>query len=206
VLSRIGFVIALVVSGCGERTASVHRAPSHADDGSKAGASAWRVPDGWRSETIPFPLDFAPALAHTGAEELRFPPGMFEAGAPDYWSYAFVWRTEDAARLDAAALAGELGQYFRGLVAGVAADKKLEVQPEQVVATARAEGDRFVIGAQVFDVFGSGSPVALEGWAQRHDCGDGALWTFVLAPPTTVIRSQLDELAASAHPSFCRGQ
>jgi len=46
------------------------------------------VPAGWRSEVIPFPLDFAPAIHHGGLEDLRFPPGMFDPRSPDYWSYS----------------------------------------------------------------------------------------------------------------------
>ena len=49
------------------------------------------TPEGWRTETIPFPLEFAPELDYEGVEELRFAPGMFTEGAEDYWTYAFVW-------------------------------------------------------------------------------------------------------------------
>ena len=49
------------------------------------------TPDGWRTETIPFPLDFAPELEYEGLEELRFSPGMFAEMKTDFWSYAFVW-------------------------------------------------------------------------------------------------------------------
>jgi hypothetical protein len=38
--------------------------------------AAWPVPAEWKSEIIPFPLGFAPGLAHRGLEELRFPPGF----------------------------------------------------------------------------------------------------------------------------------
>src|SRR5689334_4549959 len=62
--------------------------------------SGWELPAKWRAEVIPFPLEFAPALAHRGFEELRFPPGFFDPSAGDYWSYTFVWRSEDAAELD----------------------------------------------------------------------------------------------------------
>jgi len=41
------------------------------------------VPQGWRSEVIRFPLDFAPSLAHRGYEDLRFPPGMFDPKDPE---------------------------------------------------------------------------------------------------------------------------
>ncbi|MEO7733588.1 MAG: hypothetical protein ABIY55_21675, partial [Kofleriaceae bacterium] len=33
-----------------------------------SGAQPWAVPDGFRSETIPFPLDFAPSVTHQGVE------------------------------------------------------------------------------------------------------------------------------------------
>jgi hypothetical protein len=165
---------------------------------------AWRVPAGWRTETIAFPLGFAPTVAHEGFEELRFPPGMFTAGAPDYWSYVFVWRLDDAARLDASQLADELTRYFRGLITAVDADKHQVKEPERVVATARVDGDRFAIAADIFDAFGDGRAVELQGWAQRHDCGSGVLWTFVLAPAATSIRAELDELAGAARASYCK--
>jgi hypothetical protein len=50
------------------------------------------TPEGWRTETIPFPLEFAPELDYEGLEELRFAPGMFKEGSADFWSYAFVTR------------------------------------------------------------------------------------------------------------------
>src|SRR5512138_1452561 len=77
----------------------------------------WTIPAGWKSETIPFPLEFAPAITHRGVEELRFPPGMFDPAAPGYWSYTFVWRTDDEALIAAPVLAAELTTYFRGLLA-----------------------------------------------------------------------------------------
>ncbi len=34
------------------------------------------TPEGWQTETIPFPLEFAPEIKYEGLEELRFAPGM----------------------------------------------------------------------------------------------------------------------------------
>src|SRR3954469_12003229 len=48
----------------------------------------WPLPEGWKAETIPFPLDFAPDLRHTGVEELRFSPGFGDPAAPDNWNLA----------------------------------------------------------------------------------------------------------------------
>src|SRR6187402_1986296 len=57
-------------------------------------AFAWPTPAGWRSETIPFPLDFAPSLPYRGTEELRFAPGFFEPTSETYFTYSFVWLVE----------------------------------------------------------------------------------------------------------------
>jgi hypothetical protein len=162
--------------------------------------AAWRVPDGWKSETIPFPLEFAPSIAHRGAEELRFPPGFLEPGKPGYWSYAFTWRTEDAALLDAGALAAELTAYFKGLVAAVDQKRRIDAAARESIA-ARAEPDgpgRWKLTAHVIDAFKTGAPIDLVGWAARTSCGSGALWTFVLARPDSPLRGELDSLARSA--------
>lgn len=45
------------------------------------------TPEGWREETIPFPLSFAPDLPHRGVELLRFAPGFLEQGQDGFWSY-----------------------------------------------------------------------------------------------------------------------
>jgi hypothetical protein len=154
----------------------------------------WPTPAGWKSETIPFPLGFAPSLAHRGVEELRFAPGMFDPAAPGYWSYAFVWRVENAAELDAKQLGDDLTTYFRGLIAAV--DKTLAVDP--VAATATGGGPRFELKARVIDAFKSKQPVDLTGWAERKACAKGALWIFVFSPATSAVRGELDALAAKA--------
>lgn len=157
----------------------------------------WPTPAGFRSETIPFPLDFAPQLAHRGVEELRFAPGFFDPAAPGYWSYAFVWRTEDPAALDAAAVGAELTAYFRGLIEAVDAAKQI-ADRDAIVAHGTAAGARVTVTAHVFDAFKTKLPLDLVGWAERRACGGGALWRFVLAPAASPLRATLDALAAEA--------
>jgi hypothetical protein len=155
------------------------------------------VPAGWKSEVIPFPLEFAPAITHRGVEELRFAPGFFDPDKPGYWSYAFAWRTDDAAALDGAALAGELTAYFRGLIAAV--DEKHRIADrDAIVVTATAEGPRFTLAAHVFDAFKTAQPLDLTGWAARTPCGSGALWVFVLGPTASGVRGDLEALAKTA--------
>lgn len=160
----------------------------------------WSIPAGFRGETIPFPLDFAPGLAHKGVEELRFAPGFFDPAAPGYWSYAFVWRTEDPAALDAQALGAELTVYFRGLTEAVDEAKQIANKDAivAIVAQAPAAGGRATVTAHVFDAFKTKLPLDLVGWAERDACGTGALWRFVLAPAASTLRPTLDVLAAAA--------
>ncbi len=159
--------------------------------------STWRVPDGWKHEVIPFPLDFAPALGHRGVEELRFPPGFLDDGAPNQWSYVFVWRLDDPAMMDAATLGTALTTYFRGLLGAIDGDKH-RLDPTQITATAVPHGNDFALTAHVIDTFHAAGPVDLVGSARRVACGHGAVWTFVLAPAGSPIRAQLDELAVLA--------
>lgn len=159
-----------------------------------APAAPWPTPPGWSTETIPFPLGFAPDVRHEGEEELRFPPGVFDPTAPGYWSYAFIWRTTDPARLDAAALGDELTRYYRGLIAAVAGT----APPDTVGARAVAAPDGFALTVNLVNAFGAGEPVDLTGWARRTACGAGALWVFALAPAASTVRADVDALARAA--------
>lgn len=188
-------LLLVLALGCSDKPAKPAAKPLT----SESPAAAWSLPAGWKSEIIPFPLDFAPTIQHTGIEELRFPPGFFDPAAGDYWSYAFVWRTTDAAALDAAALGNELQLYFRGLITAVDEKKQQVKDKAAIVASATGTGPRFELTAHVFDAFKTGQAIDLVGWAERRACeGGGALWVFVLAPQTTTIRARLDELAKSA--------
>jgi len=160
-----------------------------------SGGKPWAVPDGFRSETIPFPLEFAPGVAHQGVEELRFAPGFLDPAAAGYWAYTFAWRTTDPAELDAAALGAELTAYFRGLIAAVD-EAKVITDRAAIVARAEAAGPRFTLTAHVFDAFKTKLPLDLVGWAERRACGGGAVWRFVLAPADSSLRPQLEALAA----------
>jgi hypothetical protein len=159
------------------------------------------VPAGWKSEVIPFPLDFAPGISHRGVEELRFAPGMFDPKAGGYWSYAFVWRTEDPATLAAPILAAELTIYFRGLIGAVDAEKKQVKSLDDIWVKVTGEGEgetRLKLEARLFDAFGDAREVTLGGWAQRKACTQGAVWVFVMSTETSKLRRELDALGEQA--------
>ena len=166
-----------------------------------AARSTWRVPDGWKKEVIPFPLDFAPSIAHQGNEELRFPPGFFDPASPARWSYAFVWRTKDAAQMAPDALAAELTTYFTGLVHAVHPEgpPPADGVPHLGSIPVHVEvATDYSIRAHLEDVFKTHEPIELTGRAERRACGDGAVWIFVLAPATSGIRPELEQLARAA--------
>jgi hypothetical protein len=205
-------IVLVACNGASKPAKTEPAKPEPAKPADPVAAATWPVPPGWRSETIPFPLDFAPTIAHTGSEELRFPKGFFDPASSEYWSYAFTWRTTDAAELDAGALASELTLYFQGLIAAVdekkqisEADRKTIVARAEAAAGSEANIARFKVTAHVFDAFKTGQPIDLAGFAERLTCKTGALWIFVLAPEKTSIRAQLDELATAARSTCDRG-
>jgi len=171
--------------------------PTPAPEPTIKSVQPWTTPAGFRSETIPFPLEFAPGVAHRGFEELRFAPGFFDPAAAGYWSYAFVWRTDDPAVLDAAAVGAELTAYFRGLIDAVDEAKQI-ADRDAIVVAATAAGARLTLAAHVYDAFKTRQPLELVGWAERRPCGGGALWSFVLAPAGSALRPQLEALVAAA--------
>ncbi|HEX2685913.1 MAG TPA: hypothetical protein VHN14_04815, partial [Kofleriaceae bacterium] len=116
---------------------------------------------------------------------------------PGYWSYTFVWRTEDPAAMDAAAVGAELTAYFRGLIEAVDEAKQI-ANKDAIVARATAAGGHMTLTAHVFDAFKTKLPLDLVGWAERRACGTGALWRFVLAPTSSQLGPTLDALAALA--------
>lgn len=164
-----------------------------------AAPKPWTVPDGWKHEAIPFPLDFAPGLAHEGTEELRFAPGFFDPKTTGYWSYAFAWRLDDAADLDGTGIAAELTQYFRGLVAAVD-DKHAISDADRAQIEVRAQGHGFGydLEARVFDAFGTGKEVDLTGRATRTACKRGSLWVVLFYPSGSQVSQQLYDLAREA--------
>ena len=96
------------------------------------------TPKGWAKETIALPPAFAPDMKWKGTEELRFAPGMFKAGAPDFFSYALLFWLPDDAEIDAKAMEREMLAYYRGLAAAVAKSKKQEADTKAFTVTITA--------------------------------------------------------------------
>ncbi len=151
----------------------------------------WPVPPGWKSETLPFPLEFAPEIKHRGVEELRFMPGMFKPGEPGWWSYGFVWWVREREFQSHESLEGELQDYFRGLLTAVGKEKGRAIDPAKITVALHplrmkeVDGWRPMTGeASVVDAFNDGKPLELLLWVyQRDDPARQRRAVVVLASP-----------------------
>ena len=173
-IGRIAVAVAFVLLSRGEAGAE---APAGGPEGKPA--FMWPVPEGWKSETIPFPLDFAPEVRHAGVEELRFSPGFGNPDAPDNWTYAFAWILNDDAAVTETSLAGELTAYFKGLAMAVGA-KKFDFDPHHFAARFRARPA--APGAKVreyggtvetYDCFNTGKRITLHVLVRTLPCAEG---------------------------------
>lgn len=154
----------------------------------------WPTPAGWKHETIPFPLDFAPSLPYRGSEELRFAPGFFDPDAPGYFSYVFVWWIEAGPRLERATVEGHLKEYFVGLTKAVAKD---DFEPDLSRIEARLEANRepgLAGTVRTIDAFKTRREVLLNVRAKTGACGDRH-FLIVKASP----RPMSDPMWASLH-------
>ena len=154
----------------------------------------WPVAEGWKSETIPFPLEFAKDLPYKGVEELRFSPGMFKSDADSFWSYAFVWWLDGHPPLDAHELQDDLQRYFAGLSTEVGKEKGFTFDPKHFQASLKAEGSTpakhghaihaYTGTVKTYDAFVTGKPIVLNVEVWVWDCNAaGKRAALVLASP-----------------------
>lgn len=158
----------------------------------------WKPLEGWRTETIPFPLDFAPSLSYPGGvEELRFSPKFGQVDDPLYFTYAFVWVVPESEKIDLERMKGDLKAYFDGLMTAVAKDKKLELGAIDSLVTIEAVPDgmtdpmlaglTFKGTVKTKDAFFSQKDVLLEYCVYRTRCevSGKAVWYFEVSPQLT---------------------
>lgn len=151
---------------------------------------AWPLPDGWRPETIPFPLGFAPTIPYVGVEELRFAPGMFKAGSDDFWTYAFVWWLHGDVAFDAATLNAELATYFEGLSLAVEQREGFDPNDAAVVAklvpatSAEENVERWEGTVSTYDPFATHARIELNLRVRAFRCAaqDRTVAVFTVSP------------------------
>lgn len=186
----------LALGACGSASTPPAPAPEQGD-----APFDWPIHDGWKGETIPFPLGFAPDLPYRGVEELRFAPGFFDADSSHVWSYVFVWVIEPPLP-DATAIERDLAVYFEGLARAVSEGKH---DLSGVAFTAAIDGDEatgFTGTAAAFDAFKTGRPLTLHLRAAAAPCPTSGQRALVVRlsprPPAEddAVWKDLDAVAA----------
>jgi hypothetical protein len=134
-----------------------------------AGTYTWPTPEGWTTDTIPFPLSYAPELAYAGIEELRFAPDFFTPTAETYWSYSFAFILEGVPELSAEELSRDLTFYYAGLARAVD-PKHFDASAHQ--ARIAANGPHHYRGVlETVDAFGDGRALRLNLDGETSACG-----------------------------------
>jgi len=137
------------------------------------------APKAWRSERIPFPLGFAPAMTYRGFEELRFGPGMFQPASETYWTYAFFWWLKGNQPIDKTTLKRDLEVYYKGLSRAVGGSRNLNLDLTKVsAAVTRSDADetngsgihkvRYKADLQTYDAFATGKLLELRAEISVH--------------------------------------
>ena len=194
--------------GCGDAGTAPSDLPRGATDvptpAIPSRAPIWYTPDGWQTETIPFPLEFAPEIAHSGVEELRLPPGFSKPGDDWFWSYAFVWHVAAPGPDGRIGLERELPLYFAGLAKAVGGVGREDIAAFHFSASLTGDlaTDRGLMGTvEAFDAFETQRPVRLNVKIHEAPCasaGHRAL-VFRLSPREPArddpVWRELDRLA-----------
>lgn len=126
------------------------------------------APEGWLTETIPFPLGFAPELDYQGLEELRFAPGMFKTESESLWSYTFVWWFPDSTEVSNKRLKKDLSRYFEGLMVAVGESRDRDLSNAKFVAElapplASDDQETYLLGTvETFDSFVTAEMISLN--------------------------------------------
>lgn len=137
------------------------------------------TPPGWDTETILFPIDFAPGLAYKGFEELRFAPGWGNPKSGDKWAYTILWWLADTYNFDADVLKHDLENYYTGLTARRAVANKLDmslhtpaVAQVKKIATMPGDKETYTASADIFDAQVTQKPGKLFFKIHVKDCPD----------------------------------
>ena len=141
------------------------------------------IPEGWRAESFPFPLQFAPNIPYEGEELVRFAPEWSRFAAGNGFSYVFAWdvKAKPVAPED---VEDYLETYFDGLMKNVARGRKLEIEPPRTAAALHpmtaVEGWTQAFGAEVrtWNAVSKGEPLVLNIEVTKRNCPEGRMLIF----------------------------
>jgi hypothetical protein len=150
---------------------------------------------GWRSERIVLPPEFAPSMP-PGEEILLFAPGMFEATADDFWSYAFLMQIEETG-LNVQRLTQIFEAYYDGLLVAVG-EGRAEIGDDPASVHINSIGpNEYTATIRLIDAFVTDKPVDLNLRIQCEKIGDVSTLLRVQASPQSPDHSIWTGLAAA---------
>jgi pimeloyl-ACP methyl ester carboxylesterase len=166
---------------------------------------SYKAPENWSSEVILFPIDFAPALAYKGFEDLRFAPGWGDEKSNERWAYTLLWWLDDNYTFDEKILQQNLESYFTGLTRRRAVADKLNMQTftnakAQVKKTGTDNNDisTYTATVNIFDAQVTKKPNVLYIKIHIKNCLDKSntilLFEVSALPSDKPVWQQLDKL------------
>ncbi|WP_394129310.1 hypothetical protein [Shewanella maritima] len=156
------------------------------------------VPKQWRTEIIPFPLNFASQIPLIGVEELVFAPGMYDASKQDFFSYAFVWAVSSTT-IDTQTMQQYIHQYYLGLYKAVSG--KHQVAKDEVKVTLTGSKDNQFYSGYIdwIEPFVSQQPQRLFFETHQQTCEktQQIRWYFTASPQVNshIIWQHLSDLS-----------
>ncbi|MEM6892363.1 MAG: hypothetical protein AAF554_01655 [Bacteroidota bacterium] len=129
-------------------------------------------PEGWRSEQISFPLSFAPDIAFTGFEDIRFAPGWSDGESEAFWTYHFVWYIDQNNPMTEASLTKIMEAYYDGLMLLVSKSEEHPEGnlPEKTLCLFMKTEKGFAGKAKVYDAFFSKKVILLNFKVKEFFC------------------------------------
>lgn len=137
------------------------------------------VPEGWKSEIIPFPMEFALGIPLNGTEELLFSPDMYHPHRQNFFSYLFSWNIKSTT-ISPLQMKSYLTAYYQGLANTVSGQKNNMVMVNIVSTTE----NQFQGSIQWTEPFVTHKNQLLRFKTERIDCAfkDEQRWYFYLSP------------------------
>jgi len=174
-IALAAFGLALFINASGFTLAPDATAQQAAEADAPAIPYHFPLPDGWRQEIVTFSLSFAPTLEYNGHGDVRFSPGMFTAGAEDFWTYAFIWWVP-LTEISPARLSADMNTYFSGLAKLVTEGQGRTLPPYKADATYfeyhHIDGVSLLGRVNTLDAFATHAPIALNGLVDELVCSE----------------------------------
>lgn len=161
------------------------------------------TPNGYTTEVIPFPIEFAPSINYNGVEDLRFTAGWGNAATEDYWSYAFLWWLDGSPGINEDTVTNNLKTYYSGLVGrnikprNIPENKIVPVQVKVTSATLTAGDVQTFEGAVYMLDYMQQEPITLHVRVHVRTCGDNKTVVFNEISPqpyTSPTWEKLDDI------------